>query len=59
MKKTYTSPTIELYAIHSAGIMATSIPVKGESDVEARSRDFWGLPEDDDDTDNDGTSSWF
>lgn len=59
MKKTYTQPTVELYTIQPAGMMAASIPVKGESDVEARSREFWGMPEDDDDTDNDGTSSWF
>lgn len=43
MKKTYFTPTFEIIRLQSAGMMAASIPIKGETDAEARSREFWGM----------------
>lgn len=61
MKKQYISPTAEPLKMQPASLIATSIPVKGESDTEARSREFWGnsIFEDSAPSEDDETDSWF
>lgn len=60
MKKTYFTPTFEIIRLQSAGMMAASIPIKGETDAEARSREFWGTSLTDDTNDEEeNTGSWF
>ena len=59
MKKQYITPSLEPLPLRSATIIATSIPVKGESDTEARSREFWGESIFEDNNDEEETGSWF
>lgn len=61
MKKQYISPTAESLKMQPASLIATSIPVKGESDTEARSREFWGnsIFEDTNPSEDGETDSWF
>ena len=42
MKKQYSAPTLETALLRLANTIATSIPVSGETDDEARSKKFWG-----------------
>ena len=39
MKKTYISPSVEIIRLTPANIIAVS----GETDEDARSREFWGM----------------
>ena len=60
MKKTYFTPTFEIIRLQSAGMMAAIIPIKGDTDAEARSREFWGTSLIDDTNDEEeNTGSWF
>ena len=44
MKKTYISPSVEIIRLTPVNIIATSnIGVSGETDEDARSREFWGM----------------
>ena len=53
MKKQYTTPSLKALKLQLGNMIATSIPVSGETDAEARSKAFWGEtifdePEEDD-----------
>ena len=53
MKKTYISPSVEIIRLTPANIIATSnIGVSGETDEDARSREFWGMTILDDSNEN-------
>ena len=60
MKKAYLAPTLEIIRLQSASMMAASIPIKGETDAEARSREFWGTSlTDDTNNEEENTGLWF
>lgn len=60
MKKQYHTPSINTMMLHTVNLLATSVPVSGTTDDEARSRKFWGksmFEEQEDDTEE--TDSWY
>ena len=60
MKKQYIAPCFEAIEIKPAQIMAASVSISGETDAEARSREFWGTSLTDDTNDEEeNTGSWF
>lgn len=60
MKKLYNTPHIEMTKLLLANIAATSVPVSGETDDEARSNKYWGkAPWEGEDDEEQETDSWF
>lgn len=60
MKKQYFTPSLDAVKFHTANMIATSIPVKGETDDEARSKKFWGPTMFDEEKNEEETiDSWF
>ena len=61
MKKQYIAPCFEAIEIKPAQIMAASVSISGETDAEARSKQFWGssiFDEKEEEEDNDN-NSWY
>ncbi len=57
MKKQYSTPSISATTLQTTNMLATSVPVGGTTDDEARSNKFWGetlFDEEDEETEDDG-----
>lgn len=57
MKKQYSTPSISATTLQATNMLATSVPVGGTTDDEARSNKFWGetlFDEEDEETEDDG-----
>ena len=59
MKKQYITPSLDAVKFHTANMIATSIPVDGTTDDEARSKKFWGTTMFDEEEEEEVTDSWF
>ena len=58
MKRQYITPSLVTVRLQAANMMATSLPIKDETDDEARSKKFWG-PSMFDEEETEENESWY